>query len=166
MRLHDIMSTDVRTVRPKETAERAWSKMQLRRLRHLVVMDGANVLGVLSERDLGGRNGAAIRRGRTVADLMSRDVVNAAPDTTLRRAANLMRGRTIGCLPIVEEGELVGIVTVTDVLEQLGRGATRPAVRAERRVRRSPPTGHHQLGGTSRIRPVGPRLDGRARTTR
>lgn len=158
MRLGEIMSTGVISATPRQTAERAWSEMRLRRVRHLVVMDGSSVVGILSERDLGGRNGASIRRGRTVAELMSRDVVNAGPETTLRQAANLMRGRTLGCLPIVENGVLVGIVTVTDILEQLGRGSSRPAVRAERRIRRSPPTGHHQLGGVSRIRPVGPRV--------
>jgi acetoin utilization protein AcuB len=158
MRLQEIMSTDVRTARPNQTADRAWSDMQLRRLRHLVVMDGPHVVGILSERDLGGRHGAVLRRGHTVADLMTLQIVSAAPETTLRKAANLMRGRTIGCLPVIDDGRVVGIVTVTDILEQLGRGATRPAVRAERRVRRSPPTSHHQLGGVARTRTRGPRV--------
>jgi acetoin utilization protein AcuB len=94
---------------------------------------------------------------------MTEQVVSAAPQTTLRQAANLMRGRTVGCLPVMDDGRVVGIVTVTDILEQLGRGATRPAVRAERRVRRSPPTGHHQLGGAARIRRLGPTKRARAR---
>jgi acetoin utilization protein AcuB len=158
MRVAEIMSRSVVSTRPGQTAERAWSAMRLRRVRHLVVMDGSHVVGIVSERDLGGRNGPTIRRDRTVDDLMSRDVVSAGPETTLRRAANLMRGRTIGCLPVIDEGELVGIVTVTDILEQLGRGSSRPVVRAERRIRRSPPTGHHQLGGARRARPVGPRV--------
>jgi acetoin utilization protein AcuB len=158
MHLSEIMSTNVRTVPLKQSADRAWSEMQLRHLRHLVVMDGPQVVGVVSERDLGGRHGAAVRTGRTVADLMTQQIVSASPETTLRQAANLMRGRTIGCLPVMEDGRVVGIVTVTDILEQLGRGATRPAVQAERRVRRSPPTGHHQLGGVARTRARGPRV--------
>jgi CBS domain-containing protein len=158
MRLREIMSTDVRTARPNQTADRAWSEMQLRHLRHLVVMDGPQVVGILSERDLGGRHGAVVRRGHTVGDLMTQQVVSAAPQTTLRQASNLMRGRTVGCLPVIDDGRVIGIVTVTDILEQLGRGATRPAVRAERRVRRSPPTSHHQLGGEARTRPRGPRV--------
>jgi acetoin utilization protein AcuB len=165
MRLAEIMSTDVKTARPKQTADRAWSEMQLRQLRHLVVMDGPHVVGIVSERDLGGRHGAAVRRGHTVADLMTQQIVSASPRTTLRRAANLMRGRTIGCLPVLDDGRVVGIVTVTDILEQLGRGATRPAVRAERRIRRSPPTGHHQLGGVARRRPRGPRAPSRTRAS-
>lgn len=164
MRLREIMSTNVRSARPQQTAERAWTEMQLRRLRHLIVMDGPAVVGIVSERDLGGRHGAAVRRGHTVGDLMTQPIVSAGPQTTLRQAANLMRGRTVGCLPIINDGRLVGIVTVTDVLEQLGRGATRPAVRAERRVRRSPPTSHHQLGGVPRTRAHGPRLASARRT--
>lgn len=158
MRLREIMSTNVMTATSHQTADRAWADMRLRQLRHLVVMDGIDVVGVLSERDLGGRNGAAVRRGRTVAELMTEDVVTADPQMTLRQAANLMRGRTLGCLPVIDDGRVVGIVTLTDILDQLGRGATRPASKAERRSRRSAPTGHHDLGGTTRSRPRGPRV--------
>jgi CBS domain-containing protein len=63
---------------------------------------------------------------------MAADPVSASPATTLRQAANLMRGRSVGCLLVVEDGRVVGIVTTTDLLEQLGRRATRPPVRTER----------------------------------
>jgi acetoin utilization protein AcuB len=52
---------------------------------------------------------------------MTAPVATAAPDTTVREAANLLRGRHIGCLPIVEDGRLVGIVTVADLLDLLAR---------------------------------------------
>jgi CBS domain-containing protein len=146
MRIGEIMSTHVVATLGTQTADRAWSQMRLRGLRHLVVMDGRKVVGILSDRDLGGRHGATVRKGHTVAELMTQQVVSTGPKTTLRQAANLMRGRTI-----------------TDILEQLGRGSTRPVVRAERRVRRSPPTGHHQLGGVARTRALGPRKRARAR---
>ena len=58
-----------------------------------------------------------------MADLMSRRVMTAAPTATVREAANLMRAREIGCLPIVEDLKLVGIVTLIDLAEVLGRGA-------------------------------------------
>jgi CBS domain-containing protein len=67
---------------------------------------------------------------------MNRRVVSAQPTTTLRKAANLMSGNTIGSLPVLEDGELVGIVTATDVLDALGRGATRPTRRPEPRTLR------------------------------
>jgi CBS domain-containing protein len=63
---------------------------------------------------------------------MTRHTVTIDPQETVRRAANVMRGRTIGCLPVIRGGRLVGIVTVSDLLELLGRGIDRPA-KAERR---------------------------------
>jgi predicted transcriptional regulator len=97
--------------------------MRGQRIRHLVVMEDRRVVGILSERDLGGAGGDSLRRGKSVADLMSRQVVTAAPTATVREAANLMRARAIGCLPIVEDSKLVGIVTLMDLAEVLGRGA-------------------------------------------
>ncbi len=141
MRLQEIMSTRVITIGPDEPASAAWSRMEREGIRHLVVAEGRRPLGVLSERDLGGRKGGAVRRGRTVRDLMTRHVASARPSTTLREAANLMRGRLIGSLPVVEDGRVVGIVTATDVLEELGRGSSRPAVRAKRQSMRLPPAG-------------------------
>jgi CBS domain-containing protein len=68
-----------------------------------------------------------------VADLMTRHVVTLTPTDTIRRAANVMRGRTIGCIPVTQGRRLVGIVTVSDLLGLLGRGADRPihAARAD-----------------------------------
>jgi CBS domain-containing protein/ribosome-associated translation inhibitor RaiA len=125
VQLHEFMKTRVVTIGPEEAASLAWSRMRGRRIRHLVVTDNARVLGVVSEHDLGGRSGAVIRRQRLVGDLMSSPVVSATPKTTLRRAASLMRARAIGCLPVMDRSRLVGIVTATDVLEELGRSSSR-----------------------------------------
>ena len=54
----------------------------------------------------------------------------------LRKAANLMSGRVIGSLPVMDDGQLVGIVTATDVLDALGSGSTRPQRRPEPRALR------------------------------
>lgn len=153
MRLQELLSSPVIRVGPHETANIAWSKMQRRRIRHLAVTDGGRVLGVVSERDLGGKAGASVRRGREVQELMSPRVVTVTPKTTLRRAANLMRSREIGCLPVMEGKELVGIVTATDVLTELGRGATRPTVRAQRQTLRLPANAKKR-GGRPVVRPV------------
>jgi acetoin utilization protein AcuB len=150
MRISEIMNKDVVATSPREEADRAWSEMRLRRCRHLVVMERKRVVGIISDRDLGGSQGTSVRRGRTVGDLMTRQIVTADSETTIRQAANLMRSRAIGCLPVVEGERLVGIVTTADILEQLGGGTTRPTVRAERRMRRAPAT--HQRGGTARTR--------------
>ncbi len=120
MRLGEIMTQDVKTAAVGEPAEEAYRRMRLHEIRHLVVVDGKRVVGVLSERDLGGSAGAVLRTGRNVEDLMARDVATASPGTTVRQAANLLRGRSIGCLPVMEDSRLVGIVTVTDLLELVG----------------------------------------------
>lgn len=139
MRLQEIMNTEVVDISPDATANKAWSLMERKGIRHLLVTEGGRLVGVLSERDLGGRKGGAVRRGRTVRDLMTEQTASASPRTTLRQAANMMRGRLIGSLPVLEDGHVVGIVTATDVLEELGRGSTRPAVQARRRSMRLPP---------------------------
>lgn len=126
MKLEEIMSKKVVTISARESANAAWSKMQQRRIRHLIVTENKQLVGVLSQRDLGGRNGSVTRRGRTVQDLMTSRIATVEPGTSLRQAANLMRGRLIGCLPVLEEDRLVGIVTATDVLDALGRGQVRP----------------------------------------
>lgn len=141
MRLQEIMTTQVVTIDVDEPASAAWSQMERKRIRHLLVTEDGRLAGVLSERDLGGRSGASVRRNQTVRELMTPQVASAKPTTTLREAANLMRGRLIGSLPVMEDGRVVGIVTATDVLEELGRGSSRPTVRAKRKSMRVPPVG-------------------------
>lgn len=132
MRIGEVMTRNVETVEPSATADEAWQRMRERRIRHLVVMRKGAVLGVVSERDLGGRSGVTVRRGRSVQDLMSAAAVTAEPDATVREAANLMRGRSVGCLPVIEKNRLVGILTVSDVLELVGRGVERTVERSKR----------------------------------
>lgn len=132
MRIGDIMTKSVRAIGPATDAEAAWRQMQAARIHHLAVMEGGRLVGVLSERDLGGARGAAARKGHTAGDLMSEHAVVAAPTTTLRQAANLLRGRAIGCLPVVEKAKVVGILTTTDLLELIGRGAENPVAESKR----------------------------------
>ena len=132
MRVQEIMTTPVRTVTAATSANEAWNAMRMNGIRHLVVVDNGDVVGVLSERDAGGRAGAAVRTGRTVADLMTKPAVTVARETTVRRAASLMRGRSIGCLVVVAGQKVSGIVTVADLLALLGRGIDRPSARPRR----------------------------------
>ena len=132
MRVQDIMTTGVLTVSPATAADRAWELMRTKGVHHLVVTRASDVVGVLSARDAGGRQGASLRAGRTVADLMTEKVVTAEPTLTVRQAANLMRGRSIGCLVVTNKGRAVGIVTVADLLELLGRGIERPVATTKR----------------------------------
>lgn len=132
MRLQEIMTSPVETMQRNESAEDAFRRMRADRLHHLVVLDGNQVVGVLSDRDLGSARGASVRAGKTAGELMGAPVVTAEATTTVREAANKLRGRLIGCLPILERGRLVGIVTVSDLLDLIGRGVERPVARTER----------------------------------
>lgn len=151
MRLDEIMTTKVVTIRPEETATAAWTRMRRRDIRHLVVMDHTGLVGVLSERDLGGRTGATRRRNRKVQDLMTARVASAAPDTELADAAELMREKLIGSLPVLDGDELVGIVTATDVFEALSSQAKPHLSRAEQQLLRKSMTGK-KLGGRPVVR--------------
>lgn len=124
MRLQDIMTTTVRSVPPELDTAAARHTMRKANVHHLVVVDGEHVVGVLSQRDLGGTRDEMLPAGR-VGDLMSSHVLVASPETTVRTAANLLRGHNVGCLPIVDGKKLVGIVTTSDLLALLGRAPTR-----------------------------------------
>lgn len=138
MRVKEVMTKPVRTVSPTEDAEAAYFQMQRDDVHHLVVVGlGGKVAGILSNGDLGGPDGAAVRKGKRVGDLMTPAPVVVEPDTRLRDAANLLRGWNIGCVPVVEKGRVVGILTTADVCALVGRGAIRTqrisTVRAGRR---------------------------------
>ena len=88
---------------------------------------------MISASDLGGKSGEPVRARRRVIDLMTEKLVVAQPETTVREAANLMRGHAVNCLPVFDRRDhLKGIVTVVDLLELIGRGTERPVTRAAR----------------------------------
>jgi acetoin utilization protein AcuB len=150
MRVQDVMTKAVQTVSPATSAEDAWNLMRTRGIHHLVVTESGQVVGVLSDRDMGGRQGTSVRRDREVADLMTRHVITAEPAMPVRKAANLMRGRSIGCLVVARGRRVAGIVTTSDLLELLGRGIDRSAVTTTRPIirHRSPHRKRHQAAGS------------------
>jgi CBS domain-containing protein len=132
LRVQDFMTTPIETIAPGATADLAFETMQRKGIHHLVVADRTGPLGVLSHRDIGGRQGEVVRRNRTVTDLMSPSLVTVPPTATARQAANLMRGRSIGCLVVADGGKAVGIVTVSDLLTLIGQGLERTVVSTKR----------------------------------
>ena len=124
MRVEEFMTRRVEAVSADGSAEAALERMRTTRIRHLVVMRGEHLVGVVSPRLRDG----GLTKSQTVKDVMTAHVVSATSDMTIRKAANLLRGRSIGCLPVMEHGKLVGIVTTTDLLERIGRGAERPVL--------------------------------------
>lgn len=130
MRLKEIMNVKVEVIDPAATLDEAQSLMRQRRFHHLVVMDGREVVGVLTEQAL---ERTMAGGGTRVDEAMYRDVVTATPETTVRKAANLVRGGAVGALPVMDRQQrLVGIVTVSDLLELIGRGAERPVQKGVR----------------------------------
>lgn len=117
MRIQDIMSKNVISVAARTSIADAREALQTAEIDHLVVMDGKRIAGVLAGRDMS-------RAGddRPVSEVMTRHVVTIEPEATLRRAAGVMRGRAIGCLPVLDDGRLVGIVTTADLLTALAKG--------------------------------------------
>lgn len=85
-------------------------------VRHLPVVQHGSLIGLVSDRDLQRAAGAGRRGTTTVDEIMTRDVATIAPTTSVSEAARTMAQRKIGTLPVVEDDELVGIVTVTDLL--------------------------------------------------
>lgn len=139
MRAQDIMTKGVRTVSSMTGADDASDLMARSRIHHLMVKDGSTLVGIVSDRDLGGRRAGRIRHGLAVADVMTRGVVGVDRMATIRRVANVMRGRSIGCVAVTSGSRVIGIITVSDLLSLVGRGVKRPASAAERPTLRHRP---------------------------
>src|SRR5262245_5759228 len=108
------MSSPVHTVAPETLAADAVALLRRHAIRHLPVLEGERVVGVVTDRDLRGTAGDV-----PVRALMSQPVTVVAPRTGIDRAARLLFDRRIGCLPVVEDGRLVGILTQTDAVTAL-----------------------------------------------
>ena len=136
----DSMQREIATLSPDETAATALAVCRERRIRHLPVLEGGRLVGIVSDRDLrsstpalGDPDRAAALQRVLVGEVMAREVVIADPEDPIEQAANTMRERKIGCLPVMEGDDLVGIVTTSDVMEALVYlvGANEPGSRME-----------------------------------
>ncbi len=150
------MTRPVHVVKPRDSIAHARELLERHRVNQLpVVLDG-RVVGIVTDRDLRDAFPSVLeelvssRRPRrklaldpkdiTVDDVMTANVLVLSPADTVDEAARLMRRERIGAVPIVEGGDLVGIVTRSDVLDAYTklyerlRGATAPtAARGEAR---------------------------------
>ena len=138
--VRDSMARDIATLSPDETAATALGLCRERRIRHLPVLMEGRLVGIVSDRDLrsstpafGDPERAAALQNVLVEDVMAREVITADPDDPVEQAANTMRERKIGCLPVLAGEELVGIITASDVMEALVYlvGANEPGSRME-----------------------------------
>jgi acetoin utilization protein AcuB len=116
MRAHTAMTRDVLVVSPAVTAGAARRMMERKNVRHLPVVTGGRLVGILSDRDLLPQAAASL----TCGEAMTSSLVTCRPDTSVSRIAELMLAHKIDSVPVVdEEQQLVGLVTSSDLLSLL-----------------------------------------------
>jgi len=124
----DVMQEDVVALGPDDRLDLADDIMRLGRVRHMPVVEGDTLVGLVTSRDLlaaslsrvldfDSQHRRSFMRSVEVKEAMARNLVTLEPDATLREAAALMRRHQIGCVPVVKsDGTLLGLVTETDLL--------------------------------------------------
>ena len=129
-RVRDLMKTELVTLCSDEHLRIASDLMNLTRVRHMPVVRGDQLVGILSQRDLfRAALSSVLQFGATaerewlekirVAEAMTADVVTAGPEWSVRQAVEVMLERRIGCLPVVENDRLIGLISETDCLQLL-----------------------------------------------
>jgi CBS domain-containing protein len=121
MKIRELMSRNPTTVGETEDLATALQVMLWTGARHLPVVDAGRLVGVLSHHDLLAKRepGGGLRLSGLVGDAMTAPAFSVEADETLETAAAKMSVDRLGCLPVVDGNELVGIVTITDLLAQL-----------------------------------------------
>lgn len=123
LKVRDLMSPDVETVFEDETMDLANTILTLGRIRHLpVTTREGRLIGLVTQRDLQAAVAKMYKEHGPKADevdmpiveMMTPDVTTISPDAPLVEAAEIIWEQKYGCLPVVENGSLVGIVTESD----------------------------------------------------
>jgi acetoin utilization protein AcuB len=132
----DAMTSGPVTVAPDASVAAALAAMRRGRFRHLPVTAGGELVGVVALGDLEPSSGLPVATaealgGRPVAEVMSGDPVTVSPDEPVEVAARLLAEHAIGCLPVVTDDLLVGILTESDLFHVLLRlfGVDEPSSR-------------------------------------
>ena len=116
----DVKGTDVFTVRPEETINTLSHRLRALRVGAIIVSsDGSTVDGIISERDVAfglAEHGADLL-GMKVSDLMTRSVVTCTRDSSISDLMKQMTQRRIRHLPVVENGKLVGVISIGDIVK-------------------------------------------------
>jgi acetoin utilization protein AcuB len=133
--VRDYMSSPVTTV--PHDARLLDAAITLRRtgFRHLAIVDGEKLVGIITDRDISRfapslltnisqEEYNAIFENTPLARVMTRDPLTVTPTTPVKDAVKLLHNRKLGCLPVVENGKLVGILTTSDMLSFLYRMLT------------------------------------------
>ncbi len=130
MQVREIMSKDIEVVDRNDNLRTVEERMVTKQLRHLPVLEQGEVVGMVTQRDLfkaamsstmgyGEKAQQAYLQSVRVKEIMIYPVVTVAPDTSVAAAADLIITKGIGCLPVVDDHQLLGMVTKTDLLRCL-----------------------------------------------
>jgi len=121
-KLKKIMVEHVITVGPDDTVKKAAQLMNLHEMGCLLVVSHEKPVGIITERDVLNRvvNESRDPKKTRISEVMSKPLVTASPNMRSGDAAKLMLERNIKKLPVVENGKLVGIVSLTDLLRSEG----------------------------------------------
>lgn len=125
--VREIMMASPVTLAPGDTLDLANDIMSLGRIRHIPIVDDSRVAGILSQRDLfgaavgivlglKGKEQKDLLKSFRIKEVMRYPVITISPDASVKEAAQLMAEKKIGCLPVVEGDNLVGLVTLTNIL--------------------------------------------------
>lgn len=139
MLIRDIMRSPAVAIPAGTTLREAYRIMRERDIRHLPVLEGEDLVGVVTDRDLrlatSSLAPSSFSPDTSVSAVMSSPLTADAFDP-VEDAARTMRERKIGCLPVLDEGRLIGIVTGLDLLDALMRltGVHKPSGRLEVRL--------------------------------
>ena len=137
MLVKEMMRRPVTVISVEPTIGETYELLQARGFRHLPVVDRGRLVGVLTDRDLRFATSNLCHTPRTAADpvsgAMSSPPLTADPLDPVEDAARIMREHKIGCLPVVDGSELVGILTGMDLLDALMilTGVSKPSSRLE-----------------------------------
>jgi CBS-domain-containing membrane protein len=178
MKIKELMKRTPTTVQIDDDLTTARDLMVWMGIRHLPVLDGGKLIGILSESDVAAfqaRTGISPRSmsGHPVEQAMHTPVETSSPEESVDEAAERMAARKIGCLPVVQGSELVGIVTSTDILANQVRMAPANDARSDagpivgEAMTRDPQvvrSGDHLLDAAARMQSLGirhlPVIDG------
>jgi acetoin utilization protein AcuB len=124
------MKKDLITITKDERMTTARKILKEKNIRHLPVVDGKKLIGLVTNMDIRKAEASPatsleIRELHylldklTVGEIMTRNVITISPDISVEEAATLLHDNKIGCLPVVEDGNLVGMLTENDVMQTL-----------------------------------------------
>ncbi len=123
MLIKEVMHPDPVAIPADTKLSEAYKIMQDKGIRHLPVIENFKIVGIVTDRDLRLATSKLAEHPfdpqTSVNNIMSRPVKTTSPEDPIESAAQLMRELKIGCLPVVEENSLVGIITNSDLLDAL-----------------------------------------------